>query len=103
MLSVRPESVLGSVPAPTLTHPESRLQLESIGVANEESARRNLRELLFNTPDANKHISGVVRGVVGTFQARVCPPVPRFREAYGPGGGAEWVQCLLCPMEDALV
>ncbi|KAL6780827.1 FBA6 [Auxenochlorella protothecoides x Auxenochlorella symbiontica] len=35
-------------------------RLESIGVANEESARRNLRELLFNTPDANKHISGVI-------------------------------------------
>lgn len=36
-------------------------QLDSIGVANEESARRDLRELLFTTPDLNKHISGVVR------------------------------------------
>lgn len=37
------------------------VQLASIGVENEESARRNLREMLFTSPDVEKYISGVVR------------------------------------------
>ena len=37
------------------------LQLSSIGVENDEGARRNLRELLFTSPDVEKYISGVVR------------------------------------------
>jgi Fructose-bisphosphate aldolase class-I len=38
----------------------SFLQFESIGVANEESNRRDLREMLFTSPDIEKYISGVV-------------------------------------------
>jgi hypothetical protein len=37
------------------------LQFESIGVANDESNRRDLREMLFTSPDIEKYISGVVR------------------------------------------
>lgn len=36
------------------------MQLSSIGVANEESNRRALRNLLFSAPDIEKYISGVV-------------------------------------------
>jgi len=36
------------------------MQFESIGVANEESNRRDLREMLFTSPDIEKYISGVV-------------------------------------------
>jgi fructose-bisphosphate aldolase class 1 len=36
------------------------LQFESIGVPNEESNRRDLREMLFTSPDIEKYISGVV-------------------------------------------
>jgi len=39
------------------------LQLSSIGVENEEGARRNLRELLFTSPNVSDYISGVVRGM----------------------------------------
>lgn len=42
------------------------MQLSSIGVENEESARRNLREMLFTSPDVEKYISGVVRVVDST-------------------------------------
>lgn len=42
-------------------HPSFILQFESIGVANEESNRRDLREMLFTSPDIEKYISGVVR------------------------------------------
>ena len=38
------------------------LQLSSIGVENVEGARRNLRELLFTSPNVSDYISGVVRG-----------------------------------------
>lgn len=51
------------------------VQLSSIGVENEESARRNLREMLFTSPDVEKYISGVVR-VVGSTS---CYDVHRFR------------------------
>ena len=50
------------------------VQLSSIGVENEESARRNLREMLFTSPDVEKYISGVVR-VVGSTR---CYDVHRF-------------------------
>lgn len=38
-------------------------QLASIGLPNEESYRRDLRELLFTAPNLNEYISGVVRGL----------------------------------------
>ena len=37
------------------------LQLASIGVVNEEPARRALREMLFTAPSVESYISGVVR------------------------------------------
>ena len=37
------------------------LQLASIGVGNEEPARRALREMLFTAPGVESYISGVVR------------------------------------------
>ena len=40
------------------------LQLASIGLANEEAHRRDLREMLFTSPGIANHISGVVRGPV---------------------------------------
>lgn len=43
------------------------LQLSSIGVANEESNRRMLREMLFTAPDVEQYISGVVSMANGTF------------------------------------
>lgn len=43
------------------------VQLASIGVENEESARRNLREMLFTSPDVEKYISGVVRVIGATI------------------------------------
>ena len=36
------------------------LQLSSIGLPNEETYRRELREMLFTAPDIDKYISGVV-------------------------------------------
>lgn len=36
------------------------LQLDSIGVPNEETNRRELREMLFTSADIEKYISGVV-------------------------------------------
>ena len=45
---------------PLTNHPSFILQFESIGVANEESNRRDLREMLFTSPDIEKYISGVV-------------------------------------------
>jgi fructose-bisphosphate aldolase class 1 len=36
------------------------IQLSSIGVENEESARRNLREMLFTSPGIENSISGVI-------------------------------------------
>lgn len=36
------------------------MQLASIGVANVEANRRELREMLFTSPDIEKYISGVV-------------------------------------------
>lgn len=39
------------------------MQLSSIGVENDEGARRNLREMLFTSPNVSDYISGVVRVV----------------------------------------
>lgn len=44
---------------PPLPFP-SLLQLDSIGVPNEEVNRRDLREMLFTSPDIEKYISGVI-------------------------------------------
>jgi fructose-bisphosphate aldolase class 1 len=38
------------------------MQLASIGCPNEESYRRELREMLFTSPGIDNYISGVVRG-----------------------------------------
>jgi fructose-bisphosphate aldolase class I len=35
-------------------------RLEAVGVESSEAARRRFRELLFTTPDAERHISGVI-------------------------------------------
>jgi fructose-bisphosphate aldolase class I len=35
-------------------------RFDQIGLANEESNRRDWRELLFTTPDLGKHISGII-------------------------------------------
>ena len=45
--------------------PVECLQLSSIGVPNEETHRRALRELLFTAPGVENHISGVVRQPFG--------------------------------------
>jgi fructose-bisphosphate aldolase class I len=37
------------------------MQLDSIGVPNEEDNRRELREMLFTSPGIENYISGVVR------------------------------------------
>ena len=52
----------------------ARLQLSSIGVANEEGNRRALRNLLFSAPDIEKYISGVVslRQRRGDVSCRPC-------------------------------
>ncbi len=56
------------------------MQLASIGLPNEEAYRRDLREMLFTSPDVSNHISGVVRG-----GARC--RVTRQLVALGPVGG----------------
>lgn len=56
-----------SRPAPHLTPPlcpDAPPQLASIGCPNEESYRRELREMLFTSPGIENYISGVVREIV---------------------------------------
>ena len=60
-------------------------RLASVGVANTEDARRQLRQLLFTAPELGKHISGVVRPCVApaSHPAAVCyrppaSPAPRL-------------------------
>lgn len=54
---------------PAALHPR---QLASIGCPNEESYRRELREMLFTSPGIENYISGVVSGGVGVLgQARL--------------------------------
>ena len=54
---------LRNIPSLNLTNDFVHLllpQLDSIGVPNEEANRRELREMLFTSPDIEKYISGVV-------------------------------------------
>ncbi len=48
------------------------LQLASIGCPNEESYRRDLREMLFTAPGIENYISGVVRPAAGCRVLRFC-------------------------------
>ena len=60
-------------------------QLDSIGVANEEGNRRDLREMLFTSPGIEKYISGVVgRGRPLQPPTACRPPRPRRKHSWCP-------------------
>ena len=68
------------------------LQLASIGVVNEEPARRALREMLFTAPGVENYISGVVR----KYESWSCPFFGHLGQLWDPVACATGLPCMRC-------